>query len=111
MSNRSSNPTSGVICVEPFKTNSLDIRREGGVAKANQRDHLTGLKVVYGNDKFAPGDVVYFEGEQCATVWAKKVYDLDGAKFILGPMNMIVVLERGAPPPAVGYPPEAQIRG
>jgi hypothetical protein len=96
--------------VEPFKTNSLDIRREGGVAKANQRDHLTGLKVVYGNDKFYPDDVVYFEGEQCATQWAKKVYDLDGVRFVLGPVNLIVVVERGLvrPVPTAG---PGEIRG
>jgi hypothetical protein len=97
MANRTANPAAVTICVEPFKLNSIDIRQEGGVAKVNQKERLTGLKVVYGNDKFQPGDVVYFEGEQCVTQWAKKIYDLDGVRFVVAPVNLIVVVEQNHP--------------
>jgi hypothetical protein len=95
--------------VEPFLRNSVEVRHEGGVAKVSQRDTLTGLKVVYGNDKFHAGDVVYFEGEQCAAFWAKKVYSIGDTKFVLAPADQVKVVERH-PEPAKGYPPEFQIK-
>jgi hypothetical protein len=94
---RTAHPSGGYVGVEPFKSNSLEIRREGRVAMPNQRDTLTGLKVVFGNDKFRAGDIVYFEGDQCVQLWAKRVYTLDETKFILAPTDMVRILEREIP--------------
>ena len=91
---REANPKSGTIACEPFARNSLEVRRENGVAIPTQRDQLTGLKVVYGTADFAPGDIVFFEGDQCAQLWAKKVYTIDGQKFVLAPVNLVMVVER-----------------
>jgi hypothetical protein len=99
---REANPIGGTICVEPFLRNGVDVRYEGGVAKVNQRDTLTGLKVVYGNDKFKAGDVVYFEGEQCAAFWAKRVYSLGETKFVLAPVDQVRVVERNETPYSSG---------
>lgn len=91
--NRKANPTSGEVGCVPFKSNSLEIRRENGVAIPNQRNALIGLEVVFGNDKIQAGDVVYFEGDQCASVWGKRVYAIDDQKFVLAPVNLIKVVE------------------
>lgn len=109
---RAANPKAGTIACQPFERNSLEVRREGGVAIPTQRDRLTGLSVIYGNDDFHPGDIVFFEGDQCASLWAKKVYSLeepasgytiDGyttdatprvVKFVLAPVNLVMLVER-----------------
>jgi hypothetical protein len=88
------NPTSGEVGCRPFQSNSLEVRRENGVAIPNQRNVLTGLEVLFGTDKIQAGSTVYFEGDQCATVWAKRVYTIGDQKFILAPVNLIKVVER-----------------
>ena len=100
---REANPKSGVVACVPFQSNSLEIRRENGVAKANSRDHLVGLKVIHGTADFRTGDTLYFEGDQCVMPWAKRIYTIDEVvKFILAPIDQVRIIERAGPPPAVG---------
>lgn len=106
MTTRTANPKSGTVACEPFQSNSLEIRRVNGVTMPNQRDHLSGLKVIYGTAEFQEGDIVYFEGDQCANGWAKKVLvipdlfaiDKEGKplerKFVLAPIELIRLVER-----------------
>ncbi len=84
----------GQIGCEPFLNHSMEKRVVGGVALPEQRFVLTGLKVLFGNDKYHPGDIVYFDGEACASVWGKREYTLDGKKFVLAPVDQVRVVKR-----------------
>lgn len=91
---RETNPMSGLIAVEPFKSNSLERHLDRGVTIIDQRQTLTGLQVIFGNEKFHAGDVVFFEGNQCVQPWARRIYELGAEKFILAPVGNIIIVER-----------------
>jgi hypothetical protein len=103
------NPQSGQIAVEPFVSTTMEKHVVLGVAIIDQRQYMAALKVVFGNKDFCAGDTVYFEGGQCASPWAKRVYELRGQKFVLAPTNLVILVDRapvGAPPvlPPAGPP-------
>lgn len=93
---RETNALAGVIAVEPFKTNSLEAKTVNGLLVVTKNTDLTPLQVVFGNEKYAADDVVYFEPDQCAQPWARRVLTIDGQKFILAPLGNVIVHEHRA---------------
>jgi hypothetical protein len=81
------------IGVEPFPT--MQIETQGGAFKtAKQKQFLTGLKILAGNDKFPTGAIAFVRGEQYAAPWAKDLQDVDGAKMLICPVNNVIFVKK-----------------
>lgn len=78
------------LAVTPITVN---IEREvrNGVAIAKQKVALVMAAVVFPDDMgvYSVGDIVYMRGDVIVQPWSKEVYELDGFKFILCPMEQI----------------------
>ena len=54
-----------------------------------QKSELLSLTVVYGNDDFNVGDVVYIKGDCMTLPWSKEEFSLGDTKFIFVPEDRI----------------------
>lgn len=92
------NCVNGTLAVEPIVT-SVEKEVRHGVALAKQKIALIATKVVFPDAKgdYLAGEVVYLRGDCIQLPWAREVFELDGKKFILVPIND-VKLKTGALP-------------
>jgi hypothetical protein len=89
------------VATEPFSNNSAKVKHQSMVAVVDQRQTLTPLKVVFGNPRFSPGQLIFVEGEQCTSVWAKRIYQSSEhipVPFILVPEELIRLSKFPEPP-------------
>lgn len=86
-----------LVATEPFTENTPRPNDPTGAFVTTQRSNLIPLNVVFScwcNDfVLNPGDRVFVEGEQISSPWAKKVFEVDGKKIILVPIDRVVMLE------------------
>lgn len=82
------------VGVEPFKTNTVEKKTTNAFAVAQQKVDLTPLKVVHGTENIPTGATVYVRGDLCAEPDGKKVYEIDGVKFILIPVTEVKVVRK-----------------
>lgn len=91
------------VAVEPFPQTSIEVKVNSGFAVASQKTNLTALKVVHAamntdiNKALLPGDTIYVRGETAAHVFAKEVFEVGGSKFILCPLEMVVMVDKAIP--------------
>lgn len=94
-------PVNEKIACTPPESTQMKVKVAGGFGRVEQKTQLTGLKVVFGNERapampnvLAPtGCTVYVSGEALAAhAWAKQVYEHEGVKFIMVPVSMIVLI-------------------
>lgn len=90
-----------VACTPP-KNQAVTTRVQAGFASFEQKQSLEELEVVFdaaniegdppANIYFTAGRKVYIKGEDINTLWAKKVLEMYGKRFILVPLSSIVAV-------------------
>ena len=89
----------GVVACEPYKTHSTEIQIKNGWAKAQTKESLMSLKVVFDYHKddlmLCKGDSIVVKAETSLLPFAKVEYELEGVKFVLIPVNHIFLIEQG----------------
>lgn len=82
------------VACEPFKQQSIEHKVVGGmVAPVKKGGGLVPLKVIFGNAKVLAGSSVYVSADMWASVWAKRVHEINGEKIIVVPESEIVLVE------------------
>ena len=92
-------PNSRVAC-EPFPENVVNKEMFKGVARPQQRGALTKLKVVFrgGGERVGQGDLfpgydVYVKSDLFKANWAMEIYTKGEKKFILVPIDQIMLID------------------
>lgn len=80
-----------LICT-PFPTNAAETKVNNAFAQTQQKVETTGLKVIYGNAKVAAGATVFVAGEDCRSLWGKKVLHEPGTgtPFVVVPIDAVL---------------------
>lgn len=89
------------VALSPFPTQSVEKENKGGFVVVKQKVSLTPLRIVFGNENvegtmvYAPtGAVAYVRGDSVTLPWAKEVFEIEGQKFILAPLDAVQLVER-----------------
>lgn len=85
-----------IACAPPTVT-GVTASVKNGVATIGNKFSLKPLKVVFGGGfeesmttaAYRPGDTVYVRSDQEKVEWYTTVYDIDGTKFILVPVEQL----------------------
>lgn len=87
------------VALEPFPTLAVEKQIKGGFATAKQKEALYGLKVVFGDEEgnYQPGMTCYVRGEHTPHDWVRKIYEVDGKKFIIVPTMFVAIVEAEFP--------------
>lgn len=91
----------GKVAVEPFKEMAIEKEQRGGLVMAKQKGTLTKLRVVFNSGKefvpesyyFPKGSSVWVRADGYALPWAKEILELDGEKFILIPVDQVLMFQ------------------
>lgn len=82
-----------LLAVEPFKQLSVEKNDVGGILLPGQKNQLTELKVVFGNDQIKAGWSVLVPAVNYTKY--KSSYELNGQAFILIPQSEVLLVKRG----------------
>ncbi len=81
------------LAVEPFTTTATTSRVVNGIAVIDSKITITGLKVVFGSERFPTGSTVYLRTDVINKhVWSKEIYTLEDKRFILVPEDAVILL-------------------
>jgi len=91
------------VALEPFPVMATEKTTKSGFTTVKQKTELTALHVVFPTEdhRFLAGDLAHVRADQFTMPWAREIYELDGQKYILAPLNAILVLKRGIKIPHV----------
>lgn len=85
-------PNRRLACT-PFET--LALETQGKTFKSvREKNDLFRLSVVFGNERYRPGDVVYVRGDIKSLPFTREVFEIGGDKFILIPEDHIQLVRR-----------------
>jgi len=86
----------GKIAVEPFNDTAVKTTAMGGgtvkVGMIVQKNELARLKVIFPSFELS-GSYVHVPSEYYTQPYAKKIYEMDGQKFIIIPLNIVEIVE------------------
>jgi hypothetical protein len=81
-----------LIAVEPFpKTDAPTQVTKSGFTTDKRKGTLVPLKVIYGNENFPVGSIVYTKSDNTIQPWAKEVFELNDVNFILMPTSFALL--------------------
>lgn len=87
-------PNKEIAC-EPFQSRSIEKKgADTGFVTIGQGDSMTALRVVFRSATYLPGSTVWVRSDRCQQGWAKKIYDIDGRRFIMVPEGEVAVDSR-----------------
>jgi len=86
-----------VVAIEPVPFTKVESKVEGGIARISQKIDLVKVKLVMrymlNNESLfgaAIGDYAILRGDAGLQPWNKAVYELDGKKLVLCPINQVI---------------------
>jgi hypothetical protein len=84
------------IATKEFPSRDIKTEVTSGVGMIVQRNTLAKLEVVYGNGKeIDPGDFVFLAADSAQLQsWAKVVFDIEGQKVIVIPVDAVQLIEK-----------------
>jgi hypothetical protein len=89
------------VAIEPVPFSKIESKIEGGIARISQKIDLVKVKLIMGvhltNDpspNYLPGDYAILRGDSGLQPWNKAVYELDGQKLVICPINQVIGFER-----------------
>jgi hypothetical protein len=78
------------VAVEPFRTDAVEKTGvKSGFVTVKQKTELTKLQVVFNSGDIKAGDWVYVRGDLCVDANARQIFEIDGKRFILIPLDEI----------------------
>ena len=89
----------GKVALEPFQEMEVQKEQRGGMVVPKQNNSLTKLKVLIDSGKqldstyFPAGCTVWVRADTFRAPWAKEVYELEGQKFILAPIDQVLLVQ------------------
>jgi hypothetical protein len=80
------------VACEPIKFTAAEL--VGTSFKVSkQKIEMLKVRVVWGNERYAPNSFVYVQGTIKTLPWVNEIYELDGLKFILVPESVIQMVD------------------
>lgn len=95
-----------LIC-EPFPTVAAETKVSHAFAQTSQKVEATRLKVLVGHEflfgvegqgnKIPSGATVYVAGEDCRSIWGRKILSMPGTdtRFVVVPVDAVLFWETG----------------
>ena len=93
-----------LVACTPFEKRSVETVVNSGFATVKNKATLVPLTVIFGNDVYPHGSVVYVKGDQINAPWVKEVFELRGQAFVLVPHDQVKLADMPGPITVAGLP-------